>query len=95
MKTHLMEIAEESGIDLVEESATSNENEVRLPGLPPIVTFYQEAATWRPWKAFLAGVGTYSHWSAEEAAGLVAEKARERLARGGLVGESYLAGIRR
>lgn len=70
---HLAEIAEESGIDLDEESAISHERDIEIPGCPHrIETFYQESATWKPWQAFIMGIGTRSGWSAEEAAAEVA-----------------------
>lgn len=66
---HIREIAEESGVDLDEENATSCERSIIVPGYPhPIETWYQESAIWQPWRAFIKGYGTYSGWSAQEAA---------------------------
>ncbi len=79
--THLEEIAAESGIDLDEEFAISHERDIHLPGCPHrIESWYQESATWKPWQAFIQGIGTRSGWSAEEAAEAVAELAREQAA---------------
>ena len=94
LRKHIEEIAFESGIDLEEESAVSHEERHTLADLPPIETWYQESGVWEPWKAFLAGVGTRSGWSAEEAAQSVAEFARERIAAGLLIGPDYLASLR-
>lgn len=66
---HLREIAEESGYDLDEEMAVSSEREITVPGYPhPIETWYQESATWQPFRAFIKGHGTFYGWTAEEAA---------------------------
>lgn len=66
---HLREIAEESGVDLDAEFATSNEKPILVDGYPePISTWYQENDIWKPWKAFIKGHGTFSGWSAMEAA---------------------------
>ena len=94
LAAHLAEIAEESGVDLLEETAVSHEHVSRRKGLPPIDVWYQEAATWKPWRAFLAGVGTCCGWDAKEAADRAADKAIERVAAGGLVGREYLDSLK-
>lgn len=76
---HLREIALESGVDFDEDSATSRERHISLPDWPePVATWYQECATWQPWRAFIAGAGEGSGWSAREAAADAVRKARER-----------------
>ena len=66
---HIRDIADESGIDLDAETAVSCEATVG-----GIETWYQESAIWRPWRAFKAGVGTYSGWTREEAIACVRAK---------------------
>ena len=86
LRKHIEETAFESGIDLEEESTVSHEETRTFADLPPIETWYEEREIWQPWKAFLAGIGTRSGWSAEEAAQSVAKSARERIAAGLLIG---------
>lgn len=94
IESHLREIAEESGLDYDAETATSREGHATLPGTDHLAeTFYQESATWQPWRAFLAGVGTGSGWDATEALADLAAMTQATLAKGGLVGPAYLASL--
>lgn len=77
IQSHLREIAEESGLDYDEEMATSHEGHATIPGTDHIAdTWYQEAADWQPWRAFLAGVGTCQGHDLNEALADLAAKTR-------------------
>ena len=77
---HLKEIAEESGIDLDEEFATSSEKEIMVDGYPrPIQTWYQECEHYEPYYAFIPGLGSFRAWTPEEAAQAAAKAAAAKL----------------